>query len=100
MTAENELFIGTWSSDEPGEPHLTFGNDGTVRGSDGCNGISTTFTSDGEIAVLKPFASTLKACSGVDDWLRGVSSVSLDGDIMEVSDSEGEAIGTLQREAD
>ena len=97
MGVEQEI-LGTWVSDEPGKPRLAFAEDGTVKGTDGCNGISTTYEVEGETVVLEQFASTLKACKGVDDWLRGVHEVRVDGDTLLVSNSSGEEIGQLQRD--
>lgn len=90
-------FLGAWTSDEPGEPRLEFEADGTVSGTDGCNGISTTFTMADGVATLEPWASTAKACLDVDDWLRGASETVLEGDELIVKNTEGEEIGRLQR---
>jgi heat shock protein HslJ len=92
-----EDLVGRWQADEPGDPHLQFSNNSSVTGTDGCNGIHTTYTVKDDTAELKSFYSTLKACEGVDDWLRGISSVTVDGDTMHVMDTEGKEIGTLQR---
>ncbi len=97
MNAVQEELLGTWTSDETGSPHLEFHEDGKVKGTDGCNGISTSYTIEGDRVMLKKFASTLKACEGVDDWLRGVREVSVDGDTLLVMNASGEEIGQLQR---
>lgn len=89
--------VGPWSSDERGNPRLEFAADGTVVGSDGCNGINTTYTVEGDRVVLEQFASTLKACQGVDDWLRGVREVTLDGETLLVMNDSGTEIGSLKR---
>lgn len=90
--------VGTWISDEKGNPKLTFDESGTVTGTDGCNGINSTYTVEGDRALIESFASTLMACPGVDDWLRGVREVQLSGDELQVFNSSGTEIGTLQRE--
>lgn len=92
-----EQLIGSWISNEPGTPHLNFASDGSVTGSDGCNGISTRFNVDGDTARLDPSMGTLMACQGVDDWLRGVKEVRIDGDELRVFDGSGAEIGTLHR---
>lgn len=84
---------------DQGHPYLEFDEDGTVRGTDGCNGIVSTYTIDGDRIVIEEFTSTLRACQGVDDWLRGVREVRVDGDVLVVSNADGETIGELQREA-
>ncbi|MCI2956884.1 META domain-containing protein [Agromyces atrinae] len=89
--------LGTWGEDAKGSPHLEFLEDGTLSGSDGCNGIGGTYTdSDGTITVELGF-STLMACPGVDTWLRDISTASVDGDALAVFDTDGSRIGTLTR---
>lgn len=91
---------GTWTSEEQGNPTLAFDESGAVEGTDGCNGIGTNYTIEGDTVSLDPFVSTLMACPGVNDWLRGVSEVQVDGDTMNVRNDAGEQIGTLQRAGD
>ncbi|WP_166426851.1 META domain-containing protein [Labedella gwakjiensis] len=88
--------VGTWGSSGKGQPNLVF-DDGKVTGTDGCNGISSTYTvADGAITVAR-FMSTQMACTGVDTWLRGIHSVEIDGDALVVRNSAGDQIGTLDR---
>jgi heat shock protein HslJ len=91
-----DAVTGTWGSTTNGQPHLAFA-DGTVTGTDGCNGISTTYTVDGDTITVASFMSTEKACAGVDTWLRSVRSVEIDGDALIVYNSSGDQIGTLDR---
>lgn len=91
-----EAIAGTWGSTGDGQPHLIF-SDGSVTGTDGCNGISTTYTVEGDTVTLDPFLSTLRACTGVDTWLRSVHSVTIDGDALIVTNAAGERIGSLDR---
>jgi heat shock protein HslJ len=92
----SEAIIGTWGSTATEQPHLVF-DDGQVSGSDGCNGISSTYTVDGPTITIKPFMSTLRGCIGVDTWLRSVSTVEIDGDALLVRNAAGDQIGTLDR---
>lgn len=94
-----ERLTGTWVSDEQGEPRLEFDGTGQVTGTDGCNGITTTYKIDGGSARFEDFASTLMACEGVDDWLRGIRSVTIDGDTLIVSNDAGKKIGELERKS-
>lgn len=94
--ASTEL-LGLWGDDSTGMPHLEFTADGQVHGSDGCNGIVTTYTVEGDRIELATFVSTLKACMGVDDWLRGVRAAQVDGDVLVVMDAAGERLGELPR---
>lgn len=98
ITGESAL-IGRWESPEVGAPCLVFAEHGTVTGSDGCNGIHSTYVATEEGAAIAPFVSTLKACIGVNTWLRGVRTVQLRGDTLIVDDVSGEKLGELQRVA-
>lgn len=80
-----------------GTEHLTL-RDGEVRGSDGCNGILGSYTEDGARLSFSLGIATLKACLGVDTWLRGIRSAEITGDTMIVFNRHGEKIGTLARE--
>ncbi|MGO1736994.1 MAG: META domain-containing protein [Leucobacter sp.] len=94
-----EAVLGTWSSNEKGNPFLKFQEDGRVSGSDGCNGLGGEYTVEDEVVTIKRGASTLMACPGVDDWLGKFSSVTIDGDKMTVFNKDDEEIGQLQRDA-
>ena len=98
MVAQSDV-VGTWISDEKGKPTLTFDDAGKVSGTDGCNGIGSTYKVEGDRVLIESFASTLKACLGVDDWLRAVSEVQVSGDELQVFNDSGAEIGTLQRES-
>jgi heat shock protein HslJ len=89
--------VGTWGSDAKGEPFLEFTAEGKVTGTDGCNGIGSTYTVVDDTVEIAPYYSTLKACQGVDTWLRGLSKVQVDGDTLIVQDKDGAKIGELPR---
>lgn len=93
---EQEI-IGKWESAEQGSPSLNFTEDGQVSGTDGCNGISTSYAVEDDLVVLQDFASTRMACPGVDDWLGRVRSVTVEGDTLRVMNRAGEEIGQLER---
>lgn len=97
MEIAPEDVLGTWTSDETGQPSLELDEDGGVHGTDGCNRIVTTYRIDGDRVVFERFASTKMACQGVDPWLGGVREASVDGDTMTVKNGSGAEIGTLQR---
>ncbi|MGO1735409.1 MAG: META domain-containing protein [Leucobacter sp.] len=92
-----EAVLGTWASDEKGNPFLKFRDDGRVTGSDGCNGLQGDYTVEDETVTIKRGASTLMACPGVDDWLGKFSSITVAGDTMTVFNEDGDEIGQLQR---
>lgn len=90
-------FVGTWV-DPDGLGFLTFAEDGSVRGSDACNGIGSTYSVDGGTATVEPFATTMMACSeGWSQWLLQVTTVEVsdDGSEMVVHGRDGSEAGTL-----
>lgn len=93
---------GRWTAADPRSAFLEFtapvDGEGRVTGSDGCNGVQGDYTLEGATATIRRGLSTLRACLGVDTWLRGVTAVTLEGDTLRVLDSEGREIGTLTRE--
>ena len=98
--ASADSVVGTWGDTGDSQPHLVLSSDGSVVGTDGCNGIATTFAVDGTSIEFESFMSTFKACEGVDTWLSAVHSAEVDGDDMIVSNASGDRIGTLKRTAD
>lgn len=44
------------------EAGLTFGEDGTVTGNSGCNGLGGTYAVEGDLVTFKDIVSTLMAC--------------------------------------
>ena len=91
--------VGSWESQEPGNPSLTFTEDGKVSGTDGCNDINSTYTIDGESIIVQPFASTRMFCEGVNTWLSGLATATIDGKTLLVQDASGTPIGELTRAA-
>lgn len=90
--------VGKWSSPEAGDPFLEFAEDGSLKGSDGCNAISTSWNAEDGKITIDSFMSTQKACAGVDTWLSKASSATIEGDVMKVEDSNGKVIGGLEKE--
>lgn len=91
---------GTWGdSVSESSPYLTLGSDGKVSGSDGCNRILGTWKAAGERIDFGDVATTRMACQGVDTWLSGMASATVDGDQMTVQDADGKTLGTLARAA-
>lgn len=87
--------VGTWV-DPDGRGYLTFTDDGTVTGSDACNGIRSTWEDGNGTVTVEPFPTTMMACSeGWSQWLLGVTTVEQDGDELTVYGHEGERLGVL-----
>jgi len=93
--------VGTWGEDTSGSPSLTFAEDGTVSGTDGCNRLAGSWTQDGDTLDFGgSLISTLMACEDVDTWLSGITTATVDGDTLTALDADGAALGTLERTAD
>ncbi|GIT78339.1 hypothetical protein LLS1_00080 [Leifsonia sp. LS1] len=90
-------FTGTWGSTAAGQPHLTIQDDGTFSGNDGCNDLSGKGTVSGDTFTFGPFASTLKACEGVNPWLNIAVTAKVSGDELVVYKNGGGKIGTLAK---
>jgi heat shock protein HslJ len=76
----------------------TFGSDGTVSGSAGCNTYSGSYTVDGDAIEIGPLASTQKACEPTDLMtqeaaflaaMENATTYSIDGSILELRDDSG-----------
>ncbi|MYM20391.1 META domain-containing protein [Brevibacterium sp. 5221] len=98
-TQEPRSIVGTWGSDEKSHPYLTFSADGRVEGTDGCNGIFTSYEQTNDGAELEPYISTRRACVGIDPWLKDVTRVAMNGDEL-VAYSGSDRLGVLKREGD
>lgn len=87
-------FAGRWVDVNPaGNGELTFHN-GRVSGTDGCNGIGSTYTVTGNAAHVNPFMSTMIACD--NQWLGGVKTIDHYGVVMVVRGQDGQVIGLLR----
>ena len=93
--------LGRWEAREKGDAFLEFHEDGTVKGTTGCNGIVTRYTMnsdpDRNAARLEDYATTLRACPDVDEWLAEGREVEFDDTQMTVKDHNGEEVGKLFR---
>lgn len=108
---DTQSFEGRWTAADPTTAFLQFGpvlvdgpsrpfvspGEGPLSGSDGCNGVGGSYRPDGDTARISRGPSTLRACIGVDTWLRGVAWVRVDGDSLHVFDARDEKIGVLTR---
>lgn len=90
-------FTGTWGSSDAGQPNLTIKDDGGFSGNDGCNAMSGTGTVKGDTFTFGPFASTLKACEGVNPWLSRAHTAKVSGGELVVYANGGEKVGTLAK---
>ena len=89
---------GTWGTpDATGTPGLELNADESVTGTDGCNRMVGTSSLNGDTVEFGTFASTLMACEGVDTWLSGASTATVDGATMTIQNAGGDEIGTLER---
>jgi heat shock protein HslJ len=82
---------------------LSFHTDGTFSGSAGCNGIGGTWEGDGDELTLTVGPMTAMACEepimqveiGFVQAMSDTRSFSMDDDTLELEDSEGDTLATL-----
>ncbi|MFB2584164.1 META domain-containing protein [Herbiconiux liukaitaii] len=95
--------VGSWVTGEsyptaPTEPYLALADDGTWKGSDGCNNTvgDWSLTDDGVLSATSGF-STLIGCQGADlpGFLKKSSSAYLSGDSLILADDAGDVLVTL-----
>ncbi len=87
---------GTWGTDDG--PQLTLSEDGALSGTDGCNQLMGSWEADGATVDFGEVASTLMACEGVDTWLNGLATGTVEGDTLHVLSTDGTEIGSLERQ--
>lgn len=88
---------GSWGSAQAQQPSLMLMADGTLSGTDGCNNLAGSWEQDGATVEFGQVASTLMACEGVDTWLSGLATATIDGDTLHILDAAGAELGTLDR---
>ncbi|QNE36351.1 META domain-containing protein [Leifsonia shinshuensis] len=96
-TPSGAALVGTWGSTAASQPNLTIENDGAFSGTDGCNRLTGKGSIDGDTITFGPIASTMMACTGVDEWLGKASSGTAKGSTLVVYDINGSQIGTLDK---
>ncbi|WP_336659615.1 META domain-containing protein [Leucobacter sp. USHLN153] len=97
-SGDSAAVAATWGDEgSPGMPFLTIEEDGSFSGSDGCNRLTGTAEIDGNSIDFGEVATTLMACEDVDTWLADLATAEVSGDELEVSDVDGDVIGTLSR---
>lgn len=96
--ASSDDATGSWGTvGTDGQPSLDLAEGGTVSGTDGCNRLTGSWTQDGSTVTFGPLASTMMACEGVDEWLGGAVTATVDGSTLTVLGKDGTSIGTLKR---
>ncbi|WP_295123179.1 META domain-containing protein [uncultured Leifsonia sp.] len=96
-TPSGAAVVGTWGSTAAKQPNLTIENDGAFSGTDGCNRLTGRGSIDGDSITFGPIASTMMACTGVDEWLGKAATGTAKGSTMVVYDEGGNQIGTLDK---
>ncbi|CAN5290198.1 hypothetical protein BH09ACT6_BH09ACT6_13680 [soil metagenome] len=89
--------IGYWTQTRtPTSPFLSIASDGTYSGSDGCNRLTGSWSSNSdESIVFSQGAMTLMACEGVDDWLGRAATGSVRAGVMTIQAADGTVLGQL-----
>lgn len=89
------------ASSDSEDAYLELAETGELSGSDGCNRLIGGWSADDDTTVtFTEIGSTRMACDGVDTWLSGAASATLDGTVMTVLDASGSDIGTLVKRGD
>ena len=96
-TPSGAALVGTWGSTAAKQPNLTIENDGSFSGTDGCNRLTGRGSIDGNSITFGPIASTMMACTGVDEWLGKAVTGTAKGSTMVVYDMSGNQLGTLDK---
>lgn len=89
--------VGEWRSGADQPAWLVIEADGTVSGSDGCNNLAGTAALGGTEIVFDPGVMTLMACPGVTVSFAGLSTGTVDGDVLTTYDDAGTEIVRLTR---
>lgn len=87
------------------ETSITFGKDGNVNGTAGCNTFAGGYTTDGKTIAFDPLAATLMFCEGAAgeqemglfNAFTGTTSYTLSGNTLTVVSEDGSAAVTLTR---
>jgi heat shock protein HslJ len=107
-SGKSATLAGTWKltaygpkdSPSPAVPDadatLSFGNDGSVSGSGGCNSLGGTYETDGSQITFNEITSTLMACddarmaqeSAVTQVLAGTAEYAIDGNTLTLTSDD------------
>lgn len=97
--ATRDALIGSWRPQRAknDRARLTFEDDGSFRGSDGCNGVFGRWSMDGDtgaIVTTPPGAMTLIGCnnSGMPGTVHGARFAGFDGDVLVLVDAGGKEL--------
>jgi heat shock protein HslJ len=90
--------VGVWSeSSADDSPYLSFSDDGTVAGYDGCNQLGGSWMPTSKGVEFSDLVGTQMFCEGVDDWVSKAASAEISGGTMTVLDEDGKELGELER---
>ncbi|WP_455360749.1 META domain-containing protein [Streptomyces sp. SYSU K21746] len=100
--------VSSLPADVAGKAQLTFGKDGTVGGSLGCNRVSGKATVDGSTLTFGRLASTRKMCPGpvmeteraLQNVLKGKVTYTIDGSTLTLTAADGTGLRATAIEAE
>ncbi|WES65990.1 META domain-containing protein [Microbacter sp. GSS18] len=93
--------VGQWGEISERSAYLTILEDGTVAGSDGCNGFGGTWYLTGGVVEFSDMITTLMMCPPRHTDLRGPAVTGIaKGDLLYVLDADGHVSGILPRAVD
>ena len=92
---------GSWGNTaDSSSPSLDFDSGGRFSGTDGCNDLTGGWDQNGSTVDMKDTTSTAVGCPDLEDggdWLSAAAAAEVDGEVLELFNSHGDPIGTLQR---
>ncbi|MDY0827799.1 META domain-containing protein [Microbacterium sp. BG28] len=95
--ASDSAPLGRWEADGDDEVHLTFLQDGTFGGYDGCNAVGGGWVLSEDTVVFRDVGQTLVACAETTDRLGAMRNAVVDGDSLQLFDRDGALTNTLTR---
>jgi len=110
LAGSNWVLVSTAGNDMPSDIYISasFGEDGSLGGSSGCNNYSAQYQVDGDRISIGPAASTLMACpepvmaleSAYMQALGSAAGYKLDGENLILVDGNGEALLVFEPQAE
>lgn len=100
--------VSSLPADVAGKAQLTFGKDGTVRGSLGCNRVSGKAAVEGSTITFGTLASTRRICPGpvmeteraLQQVLKGKATYKIDGGTLTLTAADGKGLSATAIEAE
>lgn len=92
-------YVGSWTD---GQQEISFGADGSVKGTDGCNSFFSEWEFRDGRAHVGNIAITEMACFDdsnelIQNWIAQTNSAALKGSMLHFYGADGEELGTMEK---